>query len=158
MLEGAEMVEMSSSLFTVGVFQDAGSAEKGLQALLAQEFSTEILSLIAKHSLEVEELCKSAIGIAASTMEIHGLGSTCVHGPIIEALQGSDRLLTRCGIGVSAKRIGFQLHDGQIFETLTARGGVLVAVATDARASDALTVLLSYGGGNAAISAWLGRV
>ncbi len=152
------MVEISSSLFTVGVFQDASSAEKGLQALLTQGFSTETLSLIAKHSLEVEELCKSTIGVAASTMEIHGLGTTCVHGSIIEALQGTDRLLARCGIGASVKKIGFQLHDGQIFETLTARGGVLVSVATDARVSDALTVLLSYGGGNAAISAWLGRV
>ena len=44
------MVEMSSSLFTVGVFQDASSAEKGLQALLAEGFSSETVSLIAKHS------------------------------------------------------------------------------------------------------------
>jgi hypothetical protein len=35
---------------------------------------------------------------------------------------------------------------------------VLVAIASDARAADALAVLHSFGGGNAAIGAWAGRV
>ena len=38
------------------------------------------------------------------------------------------------------------------------RGGVLVAIHSEPRAADALAVLHSYGGGNAAIGAWSGRV
>jgi hypothetical protein len=56
------------------------------------------------------------------------------------------------------QRVGFQSHDARIYESLTARGGVLVAICSESRASDALAVLLSYGGGNAAIGAWTGRV
>ena len=56
------------------------------------------------------------------------------------------------------RRVGFQAHDGRIFETLTGRGGVLVAIRTEPRAADALAILHSYGGGNAAIGAWTGRV
>ena len=37
-------------------------------------------------------------------------------------------------------------------------GGVLVAIHSEPRAADALAVLHSYGGGNAAIGAWTGRV
>ena len=38
------------------------------------------------------------------------------------------------------------------------RGGVLVGVSGEARAADALATLHAYGGGNAAIGAWTGRV
>ena len=38
------------------------------------------------------------------------------------------------------------------------RGGVLVAIKSEPRAADALAILHSYGGGNAAIGAWTGRV
>ena len=53
---------------------------------------------------------------------------------------------------------GFQAHDGYIYEALTGRGGVLVAVHNEPRAADALAKLHAYGGGNAAIGAWTGRV
>jgi hypothetical protein len=56
------------------------------------------------------------------------------------------------------RRVGFQAHDGRIFEALAARGGILVAIRTEPRAADALALLHSYGGGNAAIGAWTGRV
>ena len=56
------------------------------------------------------------------------------------------------------RRVGFQAHDGRIFEALTGRGGVLVAIQSEPRAADALAILHSYGGGNAAIGAWTGRV
>ena len=56
------------------------------------------------------------------------------------------------------RRVGFQSHDGRIFEALAARGGVLVAIHSEPRAADALALLHSYGGGNAAIGAWTGRV
>jgi hypothetical protein len=55
-------------------------------------------------------------------------------------------------------RAGFQAHDGHIFETLAGRGGVLVAIRSEARAADALAKLHAYGGGNAAIGAYAGRV
>jgi hypothetical protein len=56
------------------------------------------------------------------------------------------------------RRVGFQAHDGRIFHVLTGRGGVLIAIHSEPRAADALAVLHSYGGGNAAIGAWTGRV
>ena len=56
------------------------------------------------------------------------------------------------------KRAVDQAHDGRIFETLTGRGGILVAITSEARAADALAILHSYGGGNAAIGAWAGRL
>ena len=55
------------------------------------------------------------------------------------------------------RRVGFQAHDGRIFHVLTGRGGVMVAIHSEPRAADALAVLHSYGGGNAAIGAgWTG--
>ena len=38
------------------------------------------------------------------------------------------------------------------------RGGVLIAIQSESRAADALGVLHAYGGGNASIGAWAGRV
>ena len=78
-------------------------------------------------------------------------------------LLGTDHLqdeddLSREGIAASMSRVGFQAHDGFIFETLTKRGGVLVAIRSEDRAADALALLHAYGGGNAAIGAWTGRV
>jgi hypothetical protein len=92
------------------------------------------------------------------TLEVRGLGTVRARGPLVDALQGADQQLTRQGLAATARRVGFQTHDGRIFETLTSRGGVLVAVSSEARASDALALLHSYGGGNAAIGAWAGRV
>jgi hypothetical protein len=61
-------------------------------------------------------------------------------------------------MAAAMRRVGFQPHDGLIFETLAGKGGVLVAVEDAPRAADALAVFHSYGGGNAAIGAWIGRV
>jgi hypothetical protein len=151
------MIEAPMGLFTVGVFQDVAWAEKGLQALKAQGFTPEIISIIAKDSPEVAALAERTIG-PAPTLNIRGLGVVRARGPLVAALQGSDDELTRHGIAATARRVGFQSHDGRIFETLTGRGGVLVAIASDGRAADALALLHSYGGGNAAIGAWSGRV
>lgn len=152
------MIEASTGLFTIGVFQDVAWAEKGIQALQAQNFPVEALSVIAKDSPEVADLLERTFSGVVPTLEVRGLGGVRVRGALIEALQGSDQSLTRLGLAATARRVGFQPHDGRIFETLTGRGGVLVAVASEARASDALAVLHSYGGGNAAIGAWAGRV
>ena len=87
-----------------------------------------------------------------------GVGPILTRGPLVDALQGSARDLAKLGIAGTMRRVGFQAHDGRIFETLTGRGGVLVAIRTEPRAADALAILHSYGGGNAAIGAWTGRV
>ena len=152
------MIDSSMGLFTIGVFQDVAWAEKGLRALTAQGFPPEIISIIAKDTPEVAALVERTLGTAAPTLEIRGVGLARARGPLVEALQGSDQQLARQGIASSARRVGFQAHDGRIFETLTTRGGILVAVTSDARAADALAILHSYGGGNASIGAWSGRV
>lgn len=153
-----DVVDAPMGLFTVGVFQDIAWAEKGLQALKAEGFPVDAMSFIAKDSPDAAALAERAFGAAASTLDVRGLGTVRARGPIVAALQGTDQELSKHGIAASARRIGFQAHDGRIFEILTSRGGVLVAVTTDARAADALALLHSYGGGNAAIGAWAGRV
>ena len=80
------------------------------------------------------------------------------HGPLVEALQGADGALGENGVAATMRRAGFQAHDGFIFETLTSRGGVLIAIEGESRAADALALLHAYGGGNAAIGAWRGRL
>ena len=152
------MVETAAGLFTIGVFQDLAWAEKGLQALRAQGFTPDVLSLIVKDSSEAAGFAEQLFGEPAVTMEIRGVGAARVRGPLIAALQGADQGLLKQGMAGTANRVGFQAHDGRIFETLTSRGGVLVAITSDARAADALALLHSYGGGNAAIGAWAGRV
>jgi hypothetical protein len=77
---------------------------------------------------------------------------------LLAALQGTDEGLAARGLAATIGRAGFQPHDGYIFETLVGRGGVLVAVRSEPRAADALARLHSYGGGNAAIGAWTGRL
>jgi hypothetical protein len=152
------MIETSRSLFTIGVFQDVAWAEKGLEALKAQGFTPEIISIIAKDSPDTASLIERTMGAAAPTLDIRGVGLSRARGPLVAALQGNAEELTRHGISATARRVGFQSHDGRIFETLTSRGGVLVAVTSDARAADALALMHSYGGGNASIGAWAGRV
>jgi hypothetical protein len=77
---------------------------------------------------------------------------------MVGALQGTIGDLAKIGLAGAMRRVGFQAHDGRIFEALVARGGILVAVHSEPRAADALAVMFSYGGGNAAIGAWTGRV
>lgn len=152
------MIDAATGLFTLGVFQDAAWADKGLHALRTQGFPDEALSVIAKDGPDAAGLVERFFGAAAQTFEIRGLGVALARGSLVSALQGSDAGLTRLGIAATAGRVGFQPHDGRIFETLTSRGGVLVAIASDARAADGLALLHSYGGGNAAIGAWAGRL
>ena len=79
-------------------------------------------------------------------------------GSLLDALQGPTRDLPKLGLAGTLRRVGFQAHDGRIFEALVGRGGVLVAIQSESRAADALAILHSYGGGNAAIGAWTGRL
>ena len=87
-----------------------------------------------------------------------GTGAVLARGPLVGALQGVSGDLSRLGLAGTMRRVGFQAHDGRIYEALTSRGGVLVAIHSEPLAADVLAILHSYGGGNAAIGAWTGRV
>ena len=152
------MVGIDAGRFTVGVFQDVKWAQTGLDALRRTGLLPESLSIMAKESPEVASLIERTLGAAAERIELAKAGAVLARGPLIAALQGPSNDLVKLGIAGTMRRVGFQAHDGRIYETLTARGGVLVAIHSEPRAADALTVLLSYGGGNAAIGAWTGLV
>ena len=146
--------------FTVGVFQDAAWASRGLTALAGDGFPPEALSILAKQAPDIAELMEQTFGAGAeqALVDVQGLGPAVAHGALVETLQGADNALGASGVAATMRRAGFQAHDGFIYETLTARGGVLVAVAGEPRAADALALMHAYGGGNAAIGAWGGRV
>ena len=144
--------------FTICVFQDAHWATRGLEALQEKGFDGEAVSVIAKQTAEVDSLVSNTFGVEATHVEVRGLGASVAVGRLVGALQGSDEGLGKAGVAATIRRVGFQAHDGFIYETLTGRGGVLVAVDSESRAADALALFHSYGGGNAAIGAWTGRV
>jgi hypothetical protein len=153
------MIDVDTGRFTVGVFQDAAWARKGIAALQAAGFVADALTIIAKETPEAVALVADTFGgPTADRLDLPGIGTAVARGALIEALQGSDRDLGSRGLSGTMRRVGFQSHDGRIFEALTARGGVLVAIRSEPRAADALAILHSYGGGNAAIGAWTGRV
>jgi hypothetical protein len=152
------MVDGDAGRFTVGVFQDVAWARKGIDALKAVGIVTESLSIIAKESPDVGALVDATIGSPAERLTLGAIGTVVAKGPIVAALQGAARDLPKLGVAGTMRRVGFQAHDGRIFEALVARGGVLVAIHSEPRAADALAVLHSYGAGNAAIGAWTGRV
>jgi hypothetical protein len=152
------MVEVGTRLFTVGVFQDVAWAEKGLAALKQIGLAPEALTVLAKDNADVSALMARALGTEGTRLDLPVLGATLTCGALVEALQGDARDLGKLGLSGTMRRVGFQAHDSRIFEALVARGGVLVAIRSDSRAADALAVLHSFGGGNAAIGAWTGRV
>lgn len=142
--------------FTMGVFQDVTWAERGIGALKGAGFPPESLTIVALDSPGVAALMEQAFGAAGDRLDLPGIGAALARGPLVEALDDAE--LKRQGLGGALRRAGFQQHDGRIFERLIARGGVLVAVRSEPAAAEALALLHSYGGGNAAIGAWSGRV
>jgi hypothetical protein len=152
------MTKVEQTLFTVGVFKDMAWAERGVAALRQQGFQPSVLTVIVKDGPEAAPFVQTVTGTEAERLELPELGPTLAAGSLLGALQGGARDLGRIGIAAAMRRAGFQPSDGLIYQTLTERGGVLVAIEDPARASDALTVMLSFGGGNAAIGAWAGRV
>jgi hypothetical protein len=152
------MAELVTDRFTVGVFQDIEWAERGIAALVRHGFGPQSLSIIAKSTPEVLEFVERTFGMRPAAVDVRSLGPAIAHGSLVAALNGDEADLSMQGIAATARRAGFQSHDGVIFERLVARGGILVGVTSEARAADALTTLHSYGGGNAAIGAWGGRV
>ena len=152
------MIDVEADRFTVGVFQDIAWAQRGLGALRHAGFPSDSLTIIAKDSPEAEALIAETLGAAGERFDLASVGAVIACGPMLEALRGSGSDLGSLGLAGNMRRVGFQAHDGRIFEVLTGRGGVLVAIHGEPRAADALAILHSYGGGNAAIGAWTGRV
>jgi hypothetical protein len=152
------MIDVDAGRFTVGVFQDVAWAVKGLDALKRAGFPLESLTVLAKDTTEAAALIEKTFGGTGQRLDIAGIGPILAHGSLIEALQGDTRDLAKLGLAGTMRRVGFQAHDGRIFEALAGRGGILVSIRSEPRAADALALLHSYGGGNAAIGAWTGRV
>ena len=132
--------------------------EEGLEALLNDGFVPESLTILAKDTPAAAALIESALGAPAEHLELKSLGPVLARGPLVAALQGGDDGLRTSGLGGTITRAGFQAHDGYIYEKLTGRGGILVGVRNEPRSADALAKLHAYGGGNAAIGAWTGRL
>ena len=152
------MMDTEVGSFTVAVFQDVAWARRGLAALQRHGFSSASLTLLALATPEAEALVSDVQGRPGQRLEVRGLGTLVGDGPLLRALNGTAGDFGKLGLTATVRRAGFQAHDGYIYETLTSRGGVLVAVEGEARAADALSVFHNYGGGNAAIGAWAGRV
>lgn len=143
---------------TAGVFQDIAWARRGVLALIADGFAPASVTVLARESSDVTQLIAETLGGTAQRLHLQTLGPIVAFGPLVATLQGGDGALSAAGLAATMRRAGFQAHDGYIFETLVGRGGILTAVHDEARAADALARLHAYGGGNAAIGAWAGRV
>jgi hypothetical protein len=152
------MVDTDTARFTVGVFQDVAWATKGLDALRRAGFVSESLTVMGKEGADMSSLIERTLGSAGERIDAADIGPLVARGPLVAVLQGSAGDLKKLGVAGTMRRVGFQAHDARIFEVLTGRGGVLVAIRNEPRAADALAILHSYGGGNAAIGAWSGRV
>ena len=147
-----------SRTFTIGVFQDLRWAERGLEALAKHGFPPESLTILGQDTPDVRALIERLLMAPPQALTVEGIGAVAGSGPLLETLQEGGADLSKEGLSGVIARAGFQNHDGQIYERLTARGGILVAIHTEPRAADALATLHAYGGGNAAIGAWAGRL
>ena len=152
------MAEVETGRYTIGVFKDVVSADRGIEALKRQGFPAEALTVLAKESPDTTGLLQRVFGRTPDKLDLPGIGSAVGFGTLLAVVGPGAAEAAGPGLAASLTRVGFQSHDGRIFETLTGRGGVLVAVRSEPRAADALSTLHCYGGGNAAIGAWTGRV
>jgi hypothetical protein len=144
--------------FTVCVFKDLEWAGKAFDALDRQGFAPGMLSVVVRETPEAAGFIEARLGRTPDRRTAARLGPVLTVGSLPDTLDGGDTGLARAGLAGTMRRAGFQAHDGQIYETLTERGGILVAVQDDPRAAEALALFFSHGGGNAAIGAWRGRV
>jgi hypothetical protein len=110
------MIDVETGRFTIGVFQDAAWAGKGLAALKQAGFPTESLSIVVKEGAEAATLIERTFGAPADRLELAEVGAVLARGPLISALQGSATDLPKLGLARTMRRVGFQAHDGRIFE------------------------------------------
>lgn len=152
------MAEVETGRYTIGVFKDVASAERGIDALKRQGFPAEALTVLAKENPDTAGLLQKVLGRTPDKLALPGIGAAVGGGSLLAIIETGSGDPAKNGLAASLTRVGFQPHDGRIFETLTDRGGVLVAVRSEPRAADALSTLHCHGGGNAAIGAWTGRL
>ena len=139
------------------MFQDLAWAERGVEALKKQGLAAESLSILGKASPELTAFIERQLG-APQTLDVNDAGRRAGAWPARRGAAGRRSGAATAGHrrDHAPRRISGARRP--IFDALTARGGVLVAIHSEPRAADALAVLHSYGGGNAAIGAWSGRV
>src|SRR5262245_31256275 len=111
------MVDVEAGRFTVGVFQDVAWAKKGIEELKRIGIPAAAVTIVARTSPEAAALIEQELGGSGSAMDISGVGPAVARGPMIDVLNGPSRDLTKTGIAGTMRRVGFQPHDGRIFET-----------------------------------------
>jgi hypothetical protein len=154
----AETGRFVGGLHTVAVFKDLEAAKLAVEVLRKKGFAAESISVLAKPSEPLPSWGTTATSRTLETISLPKLGEVLAAGPLIDALDAGPGRLVKAGLAMSMTGVGFQPHDGLIYEALVEKGGVLVAVRNEPRAADAITVFHNYGGGNAAIGAWSGRL
>src|SRR4051794_40214315 len=100
------MVEVDTGRFTVGVFQDAAWARKGIEALKAAGIAVDWLSIMAKDSPENGALMQETFGLPGEVVDIAAAGPILANGPLVAVLQGASRDLTTLGIAGTMRRVG----------------------------------------------------
>src|SRR5437870_5081292 len=110
------MIEVDTGQFTVGVFQDVPWAQKGIEALKRAGFAIESLTILAKESGEAAQLIEGLFGAPVDRLDVASIGPIIAHGPLVPALQGDAGDLPKLGLAGTMRRVGFQAHDGRIFE------------------------------------------
>jgi hypothetical protein len=145
-------------LHTVAVFKDLDAAKLAVDGLRKKGFAAESISVLAKSSEALPQWGAVATAAGLKPLTLPRLGDVLAGGPLIDALDAGKGLLVEAGLAASMAGVGFQAHDGLIYEALVDKGGVLVSVRSEPRAADAISVFHNCGGGNAAIGAWAGRL
>ena len=126
------MIEVDTGRFTVGVFQDVAWAQKGLEALKQAGLLAESMTILAKESPDVSALIERTLGAPQASSSFPAPAPSSLAARSSCAPKPAD--LAKLGLAGTMRRVGFQAHDGRIFEALTARGGVLVAGPAASRA------------------------
>src|SRR5262249_19634548 len=75
------MIDASTGLFTIGVFQDVAWATKALDALKQAGFAAESLSILAKDG-DAAKLIEKVLGNSGSRVESAGVGTIVGRGPL----------------------------------------------------------------------------
>src|SRR5438105_13353314 len=101
------MLDTETARFTIGVFQDAAWAAKGLAALRDARFTADMFSVLAKESPEATALIEKTFGAKGDRMDIAGVGAVVARGPLVAVLHGAARDLGKIGIAGSIRRVGF---------------------------------------------------
>jgi hypothetical protein len=153
-----ETGRFAGGLHTVAVFKDLEAARVAVGVLRRKGFAAESISVVARASDALTSWGAEATSRELRPMRLPRLGDVLAGGPLIDAVDAGTGQLVKAGLAASMLRAGFQPHDGRIYEALVEKGGVLVAVRNEPRAADAISVFHNYGGGNAAIGAWSGRI